>query len=186
MWNLHLHLSQSQSECCGLSRRRCHWSPPDCHFWWHICTDHCHLVSLCQSGNHQQNRSEQEWEGEVIIILLITSKQIYILEVLCTRTVILVAVEIPIVHMIFVLYFCTLFFIILITYTIFFMTCLFICITHLFIILLVPHNCFNCILYIVLYFFKLYLFGLFVWNKHYMYWSDESWDCPIVGRIHLK
>ena len=84
--------------------------------------------------------------------LSITSTQIYILEVIyshiadhnCTLDICIV-------------YFTLFYFIILITYTIGFMTYFFICIciTHLLSILIVPHHCFNCILCNVLLFFNI-------------------------------
>jgi len=66
-----------------------------------------------------------------------------------------------------VLYFYPIFIIIVITYSMLFND-LFFCITHLFIILLLPYNSFSffvsIVLFIVLYF--MYTYGLFVRNKH--------------------
>ena len=75
--------------------------------------------------------------------------------------------------------------IILITYSIFFHD-LFIYITHLFILLLVPHNFFNCILCIVLFHlcFKLYFkyflpeIILFIWSDDVGHWVNPVDKCP--------
>ena len=80
------------------------------------------------------------------LVLSITSIQIYILEALCTNI-----GDPSCIYDICIVFFTLFLIIILITYSIFFNTYLFISITNLFILLIVPHNHINCILCIVLF-----------------------------------